>query len=75
MPSTDPSHTANQGEFKDEFSRNDPGRLLRPDPPVRRTLTAYTRASPDPLTAAFIDVLAQKATVLPAHVRRELGLE
>jgi DNA-binding transcriptional LysR family regulator len=33
------------------------GHILRPDPPVRRTLTAYTRGEPDPLAAAFIDVL------------------
>jgi DNA-binding transcriptional LysR family regulator len=31
--------------------------VLRLDPPVRRTLTAYTRGEPDPLAAAFIDVL------------------
>ncbi|GAA1595733.1 LysR family transcriptional regulator [Kribbella sancticallisti] len=34
------------------------GHVLRPRPPVRRTLTAYTRGEPDPLAAAFIDVLA-----------------
>ena len=33
------------------------GHVLRPDPRVRRTLTAYTRGEPDPLAAAFIDVL------------------
>ncbi len=33
------------------------GHVLRPDPPVCRTLTAYTRGEPDPLAAAFIDVL------------------
>ncbi|HEY3482312.1 MAG TPA: LysR family transcriptional regulator [Streptomyces sp.] len=42
------------------------GTLLRPDPPVRRTLTAYTRTSPDPLTVAFADLLAQQARVNPA---------
>lgn len=31
--------------------------VLHLDPPVRRTLTAYTRGEPDPLAAAFIDVL------------------
>ncbi|WP_344677751.1 LysR family transcriptional regulator [Saccharopolyspora taberi] len=51
------------------------GRLLRPDPPVRRTLTAYTRGRPDPLTTAFVDVLARRATVLPEHVRRRLRLD
>jgi hypothetical protein len=35
--------------------------VLRADPPLRRTLTAYTRGVPDPLAAAFIDVLADKA--------------
>ncbi|MDT9686816.1 LysR family transcriptional regulator substrate-binding protein [Streptomyces sp. P9(2023)] len=34
------------------------GRLLRPDPPVRRVLAAYTRPAPDPLATAFIDTLA-----------------
>ncbi|MTE13490.1 LysR family transcriptional regulator [Nocardia sp. CT2-14] len=41
------------------------GVLLRPDPPVRRTLTAYTRARPDPLTVAFADFLADQARVDP----------
>jgi DNA-binding transcriptional LysR family regulator len=34
------------------------GHVLRPQPPVLRTLTAYTRGEPDPLAAAFIEVLA-----------------
>ncbi|MFI2207512.1 LysR family transcriptional regulator [Streptomyces sp. NPDC020192] len=42
------------------------GLLLRPDPPIRRTLTAYTRTRPDPLTVAFADLLAQQARVNPA---------
>ncbi|MEE1784488.1 LysR family transcriptional regulator [Streptomyces sp. SP17BM10] len=41
------------------------GTLLRPDPPVRRTLTAYTRTRPDPLTVAFADLLARQARVNP----------
>ncbi|MEV6227097.1 LysR family transcriptional regulator [Saccharopolyspora shandongensis] len=49
------------------------GALLRPDPPVHRTLTAYTRSGPDPLTSAFVDTLARKAAVLPDHVRRRLA--
>ncbi|UOZ06736.1 LysR family transcriptional regulator [Amycolatopsis sp. WQ 127309] len=39
------------------------GRVLRPSVPVRRTLAAYTRAAPDPLTAAFIETLVAHATV------------
>ncbi|WP_086839805.1 LysR family transcriptional regulator [Amycolatopsis kentuckyensis] len=39
------------------------GRVLRPSVPVRRTLTAYTRAAPDPLTGAFIETLVEHATV------------
>ncbi|MYS82194.1 LysR family transcriptional regulator [Embleya scabrispora] len=35
------------------------GVLLRPDPPVRRVLTAYTRTRPDPLTTSFADLLAE----------------
>ncbi|MFC8722144.1 LysR substrate-binding domain-containing protein [Kitasatospora sp. NPDC057198] len=41
------------------------GALLRPDPPVRRTLTAYTRTRPDPLTVAFADLLADRVRVNP----------
>jgi DNA-binding transcriptional LysR family regulator len=37
-------------------------RVLRPSPPIRRTLTAYTR-QPDPMTTAFIDVLSEHAKV------------
>ncbi|MET7299405.1 LysR family transcriptional regulator [Embleya sp. NPDC005575] len=37
------------------------GVLLRPDPPVRRVLTAYTRTRPDPLTTSFADLLAEHA--------------
>ncbi|MFF4342619.1 LysR family transcriptional regulator [Kitasatospora sp. NPDC001540] len=32
--------------------------VLRPDPPVRRPLAAYTRSRPDRLTTAFTDLLA-----------------
>jgi DNA-binding transcriptional LysR family regulator len=39
------------------------GRVLRPSVPVRRTLVAYTRAAPDPLTTAFIETLVKHATV------------
>ncbi|MER6463809.1 LysR family transcriptional regulator [Streptomyces sp. NPDC001288] len=49
------------------------GRVVRPDPPVRRTLTAYTHGSPDALTGAFLDLLAQECTLVPAHVREQLG--
>ncbi|MGA5823157.1 LysR substrate-binding domain-containing protein [Kitasatospora sp. NPDC094028] len=41
------------------------GVLLRPDPPIRRVLTAYTRTRPDALTVAFADLLAQQARVNP----------
>lgn len=37
------------------------GAVRRPDPPLTRLLAAYTRTEPDPLTAAFIDVLAEHA--------------
>ncbi|MFB7055015.1 LysR family transcriptional regulator [Streptomyces vinaceus] len=37
------------------------GRVLRPEPPVRRMLAAYTRPHPDPLTTAFLDTLARCA--------------
>ncbi|MER7674845.1 LysR family transcriptional regulator [Kitasatospora sp. NPDC096128] len=41
------------------------GLLLRPDPPIRRTLAAYTRTRPDPLTVAFTELLAQRARINP----------
>ena len=50
------------------------GLLLLPDPPVRRALAAYTRTSPDPIASAFLDILASEAPIMPAHVRRRLGL-
>jgi DNA-binding transcriptional LysR family regulator len=40
------------------------GRILRPDPPVRRTLVAYTRDGADPVAAAFTDTLAREWKVL-----------
>ncbi|OIV37791.1 LysR family transcriptional regulator [Mangrovactinospora gilvigrisea] len=48
------------------------GRILLPDPPIRRTLTAYTRTRPDPLTAAFADTLSRHIHVLPPHVQQEI---
>ncbi|MBP0448443.1 LysR family transcriptional regulator [Kitasatospora sp. RG8] len=44
------------------------GLVRRPEPPVRRPLVAYTRTRPDPLTAAFVEVLARQACLLPPHV-------
>jgi DNA-binding transcriptional LysR family regulator len=41
------------------------GALLRPDPPVRRELVAFSRADPSPLVAAFTDVLAEHAVIDP----------
>ncbi|GAB2837045.1 LysR family transcriptional regulator [Actinocorallia aurea] len=41
-------------------------RVLRPSPPVTRPLTAYTRAAPDPLTTAFLDLLAIHAPLTRA---------
>jgi DNA-binding transcriptional LysR family regulator len=36
------------------------GRVLFPDPPVLRTLSVYTRVRPDPITATFVDAIAQQ---------------
>lgn len=44
-----------------------PGRVLRPEPAIRRTLAAYCRSTPDPLTAAFIDVVAGECTLGSPH--------
>ncbi|MEA2404231.1 MAG: hypothetical protein QOE08_878 [Thermoleophilaceae bacterium] len=41
------------------------GALLRPDPPVRRELAAFSRANPSPLVTAFTDVLAEHAVIDP----------
>lgn len=51
------------------------GHVLRPDPPVCRTLTAYTRGEPDRLTAAFIEVLADQAELMPPHIAKRLDLD
>lgn len=50
------------------------GLLLRPDPPVLRHLTAYTRTRPDPVTATFVDIITDDALVTPAHIRDRLRL-
>ncbi|GAB2578002.1 LysR family transcriptional regulator [Streptomyces capparidis] len=49
------------------------GRLLRPEPPIRRPLVAYARGGLDSLTSAFVRVLVRTAGVLPDHVRAALG--
>ena len=36
------------------------GAVLYPDPPVLRMLSVYTRVRPDPITAAFVDAIAQQ---------------
>jgi DNA-binding transcriptional LysR family regulator len=41
------------------------GAVLRPDPPVRRELVAFTRDDPGPLVTAFSDVLAEHAVLDP----------
>jgi DNA-binding transcriptional LysR family regulator len=49
------------------------GMLLRPDPPVRRPLSVYTRVRPDPITAAFVTAIADETLVMPPHVVARLG--
>ncbi|MFG2846473.1 LysR family transcriptional regulator [Kitasatospora sp. NPDC048296] len=49
------------------------GAVLRPDPPVSRALTAYTRTTPDPVVAAFLEDLADHCLLTPRHLRRRLG--
>ena len=39
------------------------GALLRPDPPVRRELVAFSRARPSRLVSAFTDVLAEQSVL------------
>lgn len=41
------------------------GAVLRPDPPVRRELVAFTRSDPSPLVDAFADAVAEHAVLDP----------
>lgn len=50
------------------------GTVLRPDPAVRRPLSVYTRVRPDPITAAFVEAIADRTLVTPPHIVRRLGL-
>ncbi|MCZ9343534.1 LysR family transcriptional regulator, partial [Streptomyces sp. TRM76130] len=54
--------------------RHFPEAVLRPDPPVTRVLTGYTRTSPDSVAASFLDLLEEHAALTPRHVARRLGL-
>jgi DNA-binding transcriptional LysR family regulator len=45
------------------------GALRWPDPPITRTLVGYARGEPDPITAAFLDTLAEHGRPRPAHLR------
>jgi DNA-binding transcriptional LysR family regulator len=54
--------------------RHFPEAVLRPDPPVTRVLTGYTRTSPDSVAASFLDLLEEHAALMPRHVARRLGL-
>jgi DNA-binding transcriptional LysR family regulator len=49
------------------------GILLRPDPPIRRPLSVYTRVRPDPITAAFVAAVTDDNLVTPPHILRRLG--
>jgi DNA-binding transcriptional LysR family regulator len=49
------------------------GAVRWPDPPITRELVAYTRGEPDPLTAAFVEAVAQRSQVRPEHLRSPSG--
>jgi DNA-binding transcriptional LysR family regulator len=49
------------------------GIILRPDPPIQRALTVYTRVRPDPITAAFVAAVADATPVTPPHIASRLG--
>ncbi|MEW1616541.1 MULTISPECIES: LysR family transcriptional regulator [unclassified Streptomyces] len=49
------------------------GRLYRPDPPIRRTLTVYAHGTPDTVTAAFLDLVAEECELTPPHVQARLS--
>jgi DNA-binding transcriptional LysR family regulator len=42
--------------------------LRRPDPPVQRMLSAYTRVRPDPITAAFVEAICHHTLATPVHI-------
>jgi DNA-binding transcriptional LysR family regulator len=44
------------------------GKLLRPEPPILRPLSVYTRVRPDPITAAFVAAIADETLVMPRHI-------
>lgn len=46
----------------------DPGTVVFPAPAVRRPLAVFTRHRPDAVTTAFVDLVAQHAAVVPAHL-------
>jgi DNA-binding transcriptional LysR family regulator len=48
------------------------GLLLRPEPPVQRHLSVYTRVRPDPVTAAFVTAIAHRTLATPAHILKAL---
>lgn len=50
-----------------------PGALYRPEPRVLRPLSVYTRVSPDPITATFMDTIADGTHVMPEHVLDRLA--
>jgi DNA-binding transcriptional LysR family regulator len=45
------------------------GVLRRPDQPVQRMLSAYTRVRPDPITAAFVEAICHHTLATPTHLR------
>jgi len=50
------------------------GLLLRPDPPVSRHLSIYTRVRPDPITEAFVSAIADSTLATPTHIQERLGI-
>jgi DNA-binding transcriptional LysR family regulator len=51
------------------------GVLRRPDPPVRRVLSAYTRVRPDPITAAFVEAICHHTLATPTRLCTLLELQ
>ena len=45
------------------------GIIARPEPPVRRPLSVYTRVKPDPITAAFVDAICNDLLTNPPHIQ------
>jgi DNA-binding transcriptional LysR family regulator len=52
------------------LSPTDAVTIAFPEPAVRRTIAAFTRQEPDPVAAAFIELLVEFSVMVPPHLSR-----